>query len=657
MVRLGCSANLRRVPGPLDFGPFLALSDAARADLLRSATKARFSTGATVIAEGEPADDAYAVIAGRLRVTQGAPAQTISTPSAPVLVGEIAVLSGGPRTATVRAITQVRAYRLPAEAIRAACGREPEFARELTAFSALRASNNFLRRSSPFADLPASAIEALAAKLTSVSFAPGEVLIREGERGDDAYLIRDGEAEVVRGERTVATIGPGAFVGEVSALTGSARNATLRAKSALSAFRVAGDDVRPIVKKHADLVARLEGTMQSRHIPRRGAAATISSAPDDPSAVILRDDQSGSYLRLGPEALAIYEDIDGEHSLRDLALRHFQRTGALDPEGVFATVATLQAAGLVTAPRIASDEPDGRLLRVADVVLAPRAELRDADRVASVLYRVFRWAFTPAGAVGAVALGVLGVAGLFAVFRQASPTDFGLGGLLVAFVGLLLAGVGHETAHALAAKAEGRHVGRAGIGLLWFTPVVYVDTSDAWLIPRYRRIRVNAAGPLFNFAFAGFWGVVAALSSGATQDLAVWLAAANLISVVFNLSPLLEFDGYYVLEDLANVNSLRRKSLRFVFRELVARPRRPANRLEIGFVAYALSALGYVLAVTALVLAGVPRLVDGILGARVDGTVLTVVGAGLALVMTGLLIGPFVGEVLAARASAADTSA
>ena len=496
----------------------------------------------------------------------------------------------------------------------------------------MRVGKNFLRRSSPFADLPSAAIEALAAKLVSVRFESGEELLHEGARGDDAYLIRDGEVEVLHGGRTLATLGPGAFVGEVSALTGSSRTATVRARTALSAFRLSGDDVRPIVRKHADLVARLEGTMQSRHIPRRSGTAVVSPAPDDPTAVILRDDASGAYLRLTKEALAIFEDIDGERTLRDLALAQFQRTRALDPAGVFETVATLQAAGLVTAPRIASDEPDARLLRLADIVLAPRLELHDADRTAAVLHRVFGWAFTRGGATVAGTLGV------------------GLGGIVVAFVGLLLAGIGHETAHAIATKAEGRRVGRAGIGLLWFTPVVYVDTSDAWLISRRARVRVNAAGPLFNFAFAGLWGIVALLASAEVRDLAIWLAAANLVSVAFNLSPLLEFDGYYVLEDLTNVNALRRKSLRFVFRDLVASPRLPEGRREVGFIAYAAAALGYVLAMSLVVLAGVPALVTGVLGGRVDPLVVPVVGGVLALVLAGLLLGPFVAEVVAARA-------
>lgn len=642
----------RQVGTPFDFGPFLTLDAAGRARLAAAAQRITFSPGDTIVREGDPPGDVFVVVAGRLRVVAGDPPVVLALPSAPALVGEMAVLSGTPRNATVTAIHHVRAYRVPATVLREVASSAPDLARALASFAAVRTSGNFLRTSSPFADLPATAIEALAAKLQPARFAPGEVLIREGDRGDDAFLLQSGEVDVFRAERRLATMGPGSFVGEVSALTGAERTATVRARSEVSAFRLAADDVRPIVRKHQDLVARLEGTMQARHIPHRSGEVVVASAPDDPNAVLLRDAAGSTYIRVTREALAIYQDIDGERTLRDLTLRHFERTGALDPAGVFSAVATLQTAGLVTAPRMASDEPDARVLRVLDLVLAPRVELKAADAVVSRLYAVARPAFTRAGAGIALAVGGAGLIALAGVFRQSSPGDFGIAGIAVAFLGLLLAGIGHEIAHALATKAEGRRVGKAGIGLLWFTPVVYVDTSDAWLIPARARVRVNAAGPLFNFAFAGLCGLAALVLRDRAQDVAVWLAAANLVSVAFNLSPLLEFDGYYVLEDLTNVNSLRRKSLHYVFGDLLAHPRRPASRLERGFLAYAAAAVLYVVVMSAVVLAGIPALVTGTLAGRLAPQLLPLVGGVLALVMAAMMVMPFVTEVLAARATA-----
>jgi hypothetical protein len=270
--------------------------------------------------------------------------------------------------------------------------------------------------------------------------------------------------------------------------------------------------------------------------------------------------------------------------------------------------------------------------------------MRDADGVATTLYHVARPLFSRAGAVAAIVLGVGGLISGIPLFRTASPTDFGPGGIVVAFLGLLSAGIGHEIAHALAAKAEGSHLGRAGIGLFWFTPVVYVDTSSTWAIPRSGRIRINAAGPLFNLALAGLFAILAHLAEGTSQDVLVWLSLTNVVLVVFNLSPLLEFDGYYVLADLTDTNALRRKAMRFVFHDLWGHPRRPTSRVETGFVTYTAAALIYVLAMSAVVLAGIPRILNTVLPSALPDPVRAAIGTLVALGFAIFLVLPFVTE-------------
>lgn len=646
--------------GTLDFGPFLSLPDTVRKQLADRCVPTTFSPGETVAREGAPPGDVLALATGRMRVMTGDLHRTLATIAAPGLVGEMAVVLDQPRNATVVAVAASTGLRIPKDALLEVIATEPGFARELRAFAEVRAASNFLRRDSPFADLPSEAIADLAAQLVGVSFAAGDVIVRQGERGDDAYLVRSGEVDIVRaqdgGERLVSRGSPGAFLGEVSVLTGMPRSATARAVTTVQTFRVSGEAVRDVVKKYRQVVARLESTMQAKHAPRRAAEVRVHQAPDDQNNVILHEPKTGTYLRLSKQGLAIYDDLDGDRSLRELAMRDAERTGLDDPATVFATLAALQAAGLVTTPRIAANKPDARVMRLLDLVLAPRLELKDADALATALHRALRPVFSRPGAGIAVAIGVIGLLALAATFRQASAQDFGVGGLAVGFLGLGLAGLGHEAAHAIATKAEGRRVGRAGIGLMMFTPVIWVDTSDAWFIARTHRAIVNAAGPLFNFALAGVFGIVAAFATGGVQDLAVWLAIANIVSVVFNLSPLLEFDGYYVLSDLTNVNALRRKALRFVCAELIARPRWPRTRLEGGFVAYTLAAAAYILAMTLLVLSGVPDLVEGVLPTWIGGEARVIVGGVAALVFTGLLVAPFVGEIVAAR-KAADPGA
>jgi CRP/FNR family transcriptional regulator, cyclic AMP receptor protein len=59
----------------------------------------------------------------------------------------------------------------------------------------------------------------------------GRVLIQEGERGREFFVLVSGEAEVRRKGRKVATLGPGSFFGEMALLSKVPRTATVTAVS------------------------------------------------------------------------------------------------------------------------------------------------------------------------------------------------------------------------------------------------------------------------------------------------------------------------------------------------------------------------------------------------------------------------------------------
>src|SRR3954453_21589514 len=62
----------------------------------------------------------------------------------------------------------------------------------------------------------------------------GRELIRQGEIGREAFVIVDGKAKVERNGRKVATLGPGACIGELSLLDKGPRTATVIAETPLT---------------------------------------------------------------------------------------------------------------------------------------------------------------------------------------------------------------------------------------------------------------------------------------------------------------------------------------------------------------------------------------------------------------------------------------
>jgi Cyclic nucleotide-binding domain len=72
---------------------------------------------------------------------------------------------------------------------------------------------------------------------------PGEVLVAQGEPGDELFLLFDGVLAVEQGGRRVAELGPGAILGEMALLEGGRRTATLRAVTRCRVAVVPGDRV------------------------------------------------------------------------------------------------------------------------------------------------------------------------------------------------------------------------------------------------------------------------------------------------------------------------------------------------------------------------------------------------------------------------------
>ncbi|HET7519459.1 MAG TPA: cyclic nucleotide-binding domain-containing protein, partial [Actinomycetes bacterium] len=71
----------------------------------------------------------------------------------------------------------------------------------------------------------------------------GEVLVAQGDPGDELYLLFDGVLAVEQDGQEIAEVGPGAILGEMAVLEGGRRTATLRAVTRCRVAVVPGDRV------------------------------------------------------------------------------------------------------------------------------------------------------------------------------------------------------------------------------------------------------------------------------------------------------------------------------------------------------------------------------------------------------------------------------
>lgn len=85
----------------------------------------------------------------------------------------------------------------------------------------------------------------------------GTMLTREGHAGGLAYVILDGSAEVVRRGRRIATLGPGAVVGELSLIDGLPRSASVRATSDLHVLELDAHDLQRLLDRAPHVMRKL----------------------------------------------------------------------------------------------------------------------------------------------------------------------------------------------------------------------------------------------------------------------------------------------------------------------------------------------------------------------------------------------------------------
>lgn len=104
----------------------------------------------------------------------------------------------------------------------------------------------------------------VAALTVPAEFPAGSVLTRQGASGGLAFVIASGSAEVVRGGRRLARLGPGDVVGEMSLIDGEPRSATVRALSDMEVLEVSADDLRRLLRKAPSVTRKLLEALSER---------------------------------------------------------------------------------------------------------------------------------------------------------------------------------------------------------------------------------------------------------------------------------------------------------------------------------------------------------------------------------------------------------
>jgi hypothetical protein len=152
-----------------------------------------------------------------------------------------------------------------------------------------------LRSLAMFRPLSVPAIEQLARGLRRATAEAGDFVIRQDEPGDVFYLIRDGEAEVLRDGDRIELLRPGDHFGEIALLRDVPRTATVRAHTQLEMYALDRERFLAAVSGYRASSEEAEAIVRRRTASFDVGGLGLSPRPRPPAAVVpsSRADASG----------------------------------------------------------------------------------------------------------------------------------------------------------------------------------------------------------------------------------------------------------------------------------------------------------------------------------------------------------------------------
>jgi CRP-like cAMP-binding protein/Fe-S-cluster-containing hydrogenase component 2 len=198
------------------------------------------------------------------------------------LFGEMTCMNFYPRSATVRAESDVVAYEMLRNVLDIML-KNKTFRAQVDQNYRKRALENHLRGVPMFTDLSADFIEHLKESVELLRFAPGQMIARQGDAADSFYLVRIGFVKISEnypgGELVLAYLSRGDYFGEIGLLGGGVRTATCTALDHVEVVRVSGDDFRQMVERFPTVRRGLEAVAEERRSANAQRMQMVHSVP------------------------------------------------------------------------------------------------------------------------------------------------------------------------------------------------------------------------------------------------------------------------------------------------------------------------------------------------------------------------------------------
>lgn len=287
-----------------------------------------------------------------------------------------------------------------------------------------------------------------------------------------------------------------------------------------------------------------------------------------------------NYYRFHEEEFAILNMLDGNTSLQQIKDR-FQAEFApqrITLQDLQQFIGMLHRSGLVVSEstgqgrqlrRRGDQKKKKELLGKLSNIFALRFRGIDPERILNFLNPLTWWMFTLPALIFFLMFGLSALTLVlvnFHEFRTKLPTFeqfFAASNWIWLGCTMAIVKILHEFGHGLSCKRYGGECHEMGFMFLVFTPCLYCNVSDSWMLPnKWNRVFIGAAGMYVELILASIATFMWWFSEPGMLNF-LCLSVMFICSVstlMFNGNPLLRFDGYYILMDVLEIPNLRQKA-------------------------------------------------------------------------------------------------
>jgi CRP-like cAMP-binding protein len=227
----------------------------------------RFPEGARIIEQGTRGNAFYVICEGRVRIVRqtGAEQRELAVMGEGAFFGEMALLSGAPRSASVvSASEETQVLEISAPVLAELSRNFPQVAKALRRFCRQRLLSDVVNTSALFQPFGRKDRRELVERFRAREVRRGEVLIQEGQQVDGLYVVLSGEVAVSKGGQSLAVLREGDLFGEMSLLQKTPATATVTAARNTSLMRLPREDFDTLILTHPQILALVSELTETR---------------------------------------------------------------------------------------------------------------------------------------------------------------------------------------------------------------------------------------------------------------------------------------------------------------------------------------------------------------------------------------------------------